>query len=296
MVTIGAMQTDPLANLRTGRRSGAAKGGSLIDVVMLTTPQRAPLLRCTWDALLAQEAPPPFGVVIVCDVGDGEDEHSHIDDVFATLQGVPFTVRRYHGRWANVTEKLNAAFEATTAAWVMIWDDDDWSSPDRLACVGDAIGDPDRVAEFLSPQSMLRHELVAPSRLTLTYESPRIDRRKPSVRPIPGCMTMRRALWAAEPFMALPTTRPYHHELGHWLTFQLRDGAAVDYVDFTVVGMVHGLNMNRKGPYRIESQSGRVLDGPEYTVLGGREVTARVIGESTLTAYEAAAAAAITLP
>lgn len=286
---------DPLVNLPSGKRQGAARVTPALSVVMLTTPARAKLARMSWESILRQEDAEPFEVIIVCDLAPDDVEYAHHDATYATRDGVPFDVHRIHSTFTNVTDKLNAGFDNARAPWVMLWDDDDWSSSDRIAETQatirmldeDADGDINSIG-FLSPPAMYRYELAADTHRLFTYTSPTLAP-EPGSRPIPACMTVRRPLWEKYPFFTVKSTKPTQNELGYWTMKRIADGWTPMTVDFAVVGMAHGNNMSVPTRFRVESVAPyRVWDGNEYALAAedGRKAVAGLIGATTLHDFE----------
>lgn len=297
---------DPLDHLPSGLREYpglTGDGDVFLSLIMMTTPKRAPLARCAWESILCQVAVDvPFEVVIVCDLLPNEAEHEHADDVYATYDGNPFRVRRIHKAFNSVTHKLLTALDEAQGTWVVMWDDDDWSSANRLAQTVDTIAGLDELdsgldVDFISPVQTYRHEILKTGqRRTFTYTAPpTTKKRKGETRPICNCMAFRRVLHVNDPIEELPSTKAHHHDMGHWAMRRILDDesrVAKLPDNVTIVGIVHGANMNSTGqPTRVEKGTDKVLDGDEYTLVGDAGAVLPIMGVEALSAFQTAATA-----
>lgn len=253
----------------------------LISVVMLTMPGRAKLRRqslaCLLDKTAGQLRAPPFELVIAMDDGD----HLTMDEAALIVDS---GVRRQviYGTWPTVTDKHNAAIEATSGTWVTLWDDDDWSGPSRLAAVGADIAD-NPTDGIVGPKRILYHELIGPARRTYEYTSPAFV--------VDGVATFKRSIWEAQPFVV----KSYHGDVGDWIARRVTDGCHYSHVHFPYVAMIHGKNATTPNPLRcataLDGTLTSVLDGPmDYEYVGDRDRAREVMSEATLQAYEAAVA------
>lgn len=179
------------------------------------------------------------------------------------------------GRWPTVADKQNATIARTRGAWVTLWDDDDWSAPDRLAKTLEAIGTTG--ADLIGVERILYHELTAPTRRTVEFTTPAVV--------VDGLVTFRRKLWERTPF----EVKSAYGDVGDWIVQRTNAGASVRTTAFDYIAMIHGANATRARPFRVDPVNGKVFDGPrEFKLRGGRDATAAVMGEETLRQFEAA--------
>lgn len=241
-----------------------------LTVLMVTSPARAKLRTAAWAALAAQaDVDEGVEILVLADAGDG-----------VNLSPPPWAASLdvVIDRWSTLTAKLNAGFKSATAPYVTFWDDDDWSGPTRLRETLDLI---DSIYfDVAGPTTMLRHELATQARRTLRYTSP-------ANRPIHNGMIIRRELVLAHPFVA-KVAKANQHDVGDWLTRRIDSESDVINVEFPLVAMVHGSNMNAPKSYRVNEHN-VVMDGPrEYEAIGARGAVLSVMGEPALAAFEAA--------
>jgi glycosyltransferase involved in cell wall biosynthesis len=249
----------------------------LISVVMLTMPSRAALRKLALECLFKQQDRPPIELIIAMDDGGSLtlDEAKLIVD-----SGVPREV--IYGPWDSITAKQNAAIDKAKAPWVMLWDDDDWSAPDRIAVTATAINDLDAF-DIIGPPMIHYHELIGDKRRLVKFTTP--------AHVVDGASAFRRALWEQQPFRLIPRYdgKPDPGNVGDWIVRHVIDGATVHTVDFGYVAMIHGTNATMARPFKVDDADGTVFDGPvEFKLVGGRAAAAKIIGEPTLRAYEAA--------
>ncbi len=241
-----------------------------LTVLMATSPARAKLRAAAWAALTAQaDVNSNVEILVLATTGDS-----------VNLSPPPWAAAMnvIIDRWPTLTAKLNAGFKSATAPFVTFWDDDDWAGPTRVRETLDLI---DSVYfDIAGPPTMIRHELTSMARRTLRYTSP-------AGRPVHNGMTIRRELVLAAPFV-VKAAQPNQHDVGDWLTRQIEDDADIIHVEFPLVAMVHGANMNAPQSYRVNEHN-VVLDGPrEYEAIGARGAVVEVMGEPALAAFEAA--------
>lgn len=243
---------------------------------MLTMPSRKAFRRLALRCLFGQVSPPPFELIVALDEGD----HLAFDDATILVDsGIPRQV--ITGTWATVADKQNAAIALARGTWVTLWDDDDWSSPDRLADTAAAIARAPG-AGIVGPPSIFYHELIGKDRRTLQFTT--------GVHVVDGCSTFKRALWEANPF----PVKSKFGDVGDWIVRRVRAGTTYEPTSFTYVAMVHGKNATMPArPFRVDPKTGVVHDGPnDYKVIGDRTTVLGWLDTTTLAAYEAAAAAA----
>ena len=247
----------------------------LISIVMLTMPSRARFRAVTIPQLLAQRGiqghDELIELVIAFDTGD-----SLSLDHAAAIKSAGIKLRRVDAVWPTVTDKHNAAIDAATGEWIMLWDDDDWAADDRLVNTIWGISDADDLGHNLvGMRDILYHELVGPARLTVRFTTPAVI--------VDGLATFRRSLWERTPF----EVKSKHGDVGDWIVRRHRENVGCTYITFGYVAMIHGTNATRAQPFRVDPVNRQVFDGPvEFAVLGGREVTAQLIGEDVLVAFE----------
>lgn len=243
-----------------------------LTVLMVTQPTRAKLRAAAWAALTAQaNVDDDVEILVLADGGAGDSVSLSPPAWAASLDVVI-------DRWPTLTAKLNDGFKVARAPYVTLWDDDDWSGPNRLRETLNAIDS--FYFDLAGPTTMIRHELTSHVRRTLTYTSP-------NGRPIHNGLVIRRELVLQRPFV-VKAAKPNQHDVGDWLTQRLNEETNVVTLDFPLVAMAHGDNMNVPRSFRVDEHN-VVLDGPrEYTPIGARGATVAVMGEPALAAFEAA--------
>jgi glycosyltransferase involved in cell wall biosynthesis len=254
----------------------------VISVVMITQPSRLHFRKLALQCLAAQVDPPAVEVVIATDDGD------HLTAAELAPLHARFGadhVKVIAGTWKTVPDKHNAVIAAASAPWFTFWDDDDWCSPDRLRAV---YGHLSEDVDILGPDAIHYHELIGSYRRTLVFTT--------HAHVIDGAATVRRSLWERTPFTPSKSRHPNAARwgtIGDWIVHRAADRAAVRVVNTPYVAMVHDTNASIPArPFRVEEKTGRVLDGPlDYTLAGGRQLAAELMGEAALQAYEKAFAA-----
>lgn len=198
---------------------------------------------------------------------------THGDATTIAASGVAWQGVR--GRWPTVADKQNATVARARGAWVTLWDDDDWSAPDRLTKTFEAISTTG--ADLIGVERILYHELTAPTRRTVEFTTPAVV--------VDGLVTFRRKLWERAPFEVKST----YGDVGDWIVQRTNAGASVRTTAFGYVAMIHGTNATRAKPFRVDPVNGKVFDGPrEFKLRGGRDTAAAVMGEEPLRQFEAA--------
>lgn len=251
-----------------------------LSIVMLTMPGRAAFRRLALECLLRHQDHGLSACELVIALDDGDnltlDEAKFIVDSGIRRKVVKDT-------WKSVTDKQNAAVSETTAPWVMLWDDDDWSAPDRIRDTFHAINAHDPAVDIVGPRTIHYHELIGTARRMVKFTT--------GVHVVDGAAAFRRSLWEQQSFRLLPRydNKPDPGNVGDWIARRVMAGARVRNTSYSYVAMIHGANTTTARPFRVDPVEGAVLDGPvEYTVVGGRDDVARLIGETTLRRYEAA--------
>lgn len=242
---------------------------------MLTTTKRAQLRAATLPCLLNQVGAPPFEIVFA--LGDGE-ALTTAEAADVAHSGIPYTAIR--GSWEHLTEKQNAAVKVATGEWITFWDDDDWSTDNRLATVADVIT---KDLSFVGPASITYHELVEKTRHTAKFVT--------GAKIVDKTALIRRAIWDKEPFKL--HARPYGGadpgNVNDWMVGWIDKGHEHKNVEFPYVAMMHKTNTSTIKRFRVDPNNNKVLDGPkEYTLLGARPAVEAIIGASALARYEAA--------
>lgn len=242
---------------------------------MITMASRAKLRALVLDQILAQAR--AFGHDVEVVLGLDADDATVTYAAAAALQasGVAFSAVR--GTWPTVAQKQNATIAMTRGTWVTLWDDDDWSAPDRLAKTFEAIATTG--GDLIGVERIHYHELTSPDRRTVAFTTP--------AAVVDGLVTFRRKLWEAAPF----EVKSKYGDVGDWIVQRTRAGATVRTTTFDYVAMIHGTNATRAQPFRVDPVNGEVFDGPrEFKLVGGRAAAAAIMGDAMLTQYEAAVA------
>jgi len=242
---------------------------------MITMASRAKLRALVLDQILAQAR--AFGHDVEVVLGLDADDATVTYAAAAALQasGVAFSAVR--GTWPTVAQKQNATIAMTCGTWVTLWDDDDWSAPDRLAKTFEAIATTG--GDLIGVERIHYHELTSPDRRTVAFTTP--------AAVVDGLVTFRRKLWEAAPF----EVKSKYGDVGDWIVQRTRAGATVRTTTFDYVAMIHGTNATRAQPFRVDPVNGEVFDGPrEFKLVGGRAAAAAIMGDAMLTQYEAAVA------
>lgn len=242
---------------------------------MITMASRARLRAIVLDQLLAQAR--PFGNDVEFVLGLDADDTTITYDDAAKIQTSGVTYRAVRGTWPTVAQKQNATIGATRGRWVTLWDDDDWSAPDRLTKTFEAIAATG--GDLIGVERIHYHELTSPDRRTVEFTTPAVI--------VDGLVTFRRKLWEAAPFEVKSTSG----DVGDWIVQRARAGATVRTTTFGYVAMIHGTNATRARPFRVDPINGKVFDGPrEFKLVGGRDTAAAIMGDAALAQYEAAVA------
>lgn len=240
---------------------------------MITMASRARLRAIVLDQLLAQAR--PFGNDVEFVLGLDADDTTITYDDAAKIQTSGVTYRAVRGTWPTVAQKQNATIGATRGRWVTLWDDDDWSAPDRLAKTFEAIATTG--GDLIGVERIHYHELTSPDRRTVEFTTPAVI--------VDGLATFRRKLWEAAPF----EVKSRYGDVGDWIVQRTRAGATVRTTVFDYVAMIHGTNATRAQPFRVDPVNGKVFDGPrEFKLIGERDAAATVMSEPTLQRFEAA--------
>lgn len=242
---------------------------------MITMASRARLRAVVLDQLLAQARPFGVDVEFVLGLDAGDTTITHADAAKIQTSGV--ACRAVRGTWPTVAQKQNAAVGAACGRWVTLWDDDDWSAPDRLTKTFEAIATTG--GDLIGVERIHYHELTSPDRRTVVFTTPAVV--------VDGLVTFRRKLWEAAPF----EIKSKYGDVGDWIVQRTRAGATVRTTTFDYVAMIHGTNATRAQPFRVDPVNGKVFDGPrEFKLVGGRDAAAAITGDATLARYEAAVA------
>lgn len=242
---------------------------------MITMASRAKLRALVLDQILAQAR--AFGHDVEVVLGLDADDATVTYAAAAALQasGVAFSAVR--GTWPTVAQKQNATIAMTRGTWVTLWDDDDWSAPDRLTKTFEAIAATG--GDLIGVERIHYHELTSPDRRTVEFTTPAVI--------VDGLVTFRRKLWEAAPF----EVKSKYGDVGDWIVQRTRAGATVRTTTFDYVAMIHGTNATRARPFRVDPVNGEVFDGPrEFKLVGGRDAAATIMGDAMLARYEAAVA------
>lgn len=242
---------------------------------MITMASRAKLRALVLDQILAQAR--AFGHDVEVVLGLDADDATVTYAAAAALQasGVAFSAVR--GTWPTVAQKQNATIAMTRGTWVTLWDDDDWSAPDRLTKTFEAIAATG--GDLIGVERIHYHELTSPDRRTVQFTTPAVI--------VDGLVTFRRKLWEAAPF----EVKSASGDVGDWIVRRASAGASVRTTAFDYVAMIHGTNATRARPFRVDPINGKVFDGPrEFKLVGGRDTAAAIMGDVALAQYEAAVA------
>jgi hypothetical protein len=242
---------------------------------MITMASRARLRAIVLDQLLIQAR--PFGVDVELVLGLDADDATITYADATKIQASGVACQAVRGTWPTVAQKQNATIETTRGRWVTLWDDDDWSGPDRLAKTFEAIATTG--GDLIGVERIHYHELTSPDRRTVEFTTPAVI--------VDGLATFRRKLWEAAPF----EVKSCYGDVGDWIVQRTRAGATVRTTVFDYVAMIHGTNATRAQPFRVDAINGKVFDGPrEFKLVGGRATAAAIMGDAMLTQYEAAVA------
>lgn len=244
-----------------------------LSIVMITMASRARLRTIVLDQLLAQARPFGGDVEFVLGLDTGDTTITYDDATKIQASGVAY--RAIRGTWPTVAQKQNATVGAACGRWVTLWDDDDWSAPDRLTKTFEAIVTTG--GDLIGVERIHYHELTSPDRRTVAFTTPAVV--------VDGLVTFRRKLWEAAPF----EVKSKYGDVGDWIVQRTRAGATVRTTTFDYVAMIHGTNATRARPFRVDPVNGEVFDGPrEFKLVGGRDAAATIMGDAMLARYEAA--------
>ena len=248
-----------------------------LSIVMITMASRARLRAIVIDQILAQAGAAGGAGDIEFVLGLDADDRSMAYADAVKLQASRVALRAVRGTWPTVTQKQNAAIGAARGRWVTLWDDDDWSGPDRLTKTFEAIAATG--GDLIGVERIHYHELTSPDRRTVAFTTPAVI--------VDGLATFRRKLWETAPF----EIKSQHGDVGDWIVQRARAGATVRTTTFDYVAMIHGTNATRARPFRVDPVNGEVFDGPrEFKLIGGRDAAAAIMGDAALAQYEAAVA------
>lgn len=190
---------------------------------------------------------------------------NHVKRVFtAAIPGEP--------TWKYLHRKCLDAFAVATGTWIVVMDDDDWFSSERLRRLGLAMP----ATDVISNRQVYVHELRSARRGTYrrTMHLPGL---------LESTLSFRRELLTQHPI-----TEP---ELGLWVERLRASGRHHAFSDVDHVMFLHGQNADlapgRDG-FKV-GDDGLVFDGPsEYHAIGSRGAITQVIGETELLAWERA--------
>lgn len=237
---------------------------------MLTTTRRSRLRSAALASLAAQSGAGSFELVVITD----DDDPVTPRELTVASKAADVTVYR-RTDWPCLAEKRNAACRLAAGKWITFWDDDDWSSPWRLMMLRRLA---ETNAQIIGNATILWHELVGPARNTVRYVSPTPD------YVVGGTLAFRKDLWHEVSFA------DHNGDEGWWTLDQLKAGARLALTSEPYVAMVHGDNVVNRRPFRVNSTTHEVHDGPEYTWLGGRDTALEAMGAAALEHFEAAVA------
>lgn len=241
-----------------------------LSAIIPTTKARLPLLPLAIERFFGQQNIDHADVELIV----GSEDQLVLAAVANAFPNQPIkTISTTPG--LTLGEKRNEMVTQAEAAWVTHWDDDDWSSSDRLQRTLDAIEQADRRERpIIGSPTMMIHEIVDPRRRTFVYRYQRpLSGGYPAKYLVGGTITYRKELWVETPFGKDATGEE------SWWQIKLYDKYGVDIIEplydspYIYVAFIHTINAANKQA-SIGDPSWTLWTG-DLSMIMGNEMIAR---------------------